>query len=600
MLLYGLLYLTGYDLPMEELQQFRQWDSKTPGHPEHGLTPGVETTTGPLGQGFANGVGMAMAQAHMAAVFNRPEHEIVDHWVYGIVSDGDLMEGVASEAASLAGHLRLGRLIYLYDDNHISIEGSTQITFTEDRLARFRAYGWHTQSVTDGNDLDAIEAAIRAAQAETERPSIIAVRTAIGYGSPNKQGTAQAHGEPLGAEEVLLTKQNLGWPLEPTFLVDDEILDHFRQAQERGARSQATWQARFDAYAAAHPELASQWQRRQAGDLPPDWDSQVPAFAPDAKGVATRNASGSVLNALAARLPELIGGSADLAPSTKTLLKGTDDFQPGAYQNRNLRFGVREHAMAGTLNGMALYGGVRPFGATFLVFSDYARPSIRLAAMMEAPVIYVFTHDSIGVGEDGPTHQPVEQVAALRAIPGLTVIRPADARETAAAWRVAIQHRHGPVALILTRQSVPTLETTSEDPTQGVGLGGYVLMDWSEAGDDRRVILIATGSEVQLALAARSSLATQGVSARVVSLPSWELFEAQPQAYRDSVLPPAVTARVSIEAGVTWGWARYVGLQGVAIGLDRFGASSPFKTAMDQLGFNVDNVVAQALDVARG
>jgi transketolase len=597
MLLYSLLYLTGYDLPLEQLKQFRQWESQTPGHPEYGLTPGVETTTGPLGQGFSNGIGMAIAQAHMAATFNRPGHKIVDHTVFGIVSDGDLMEGVASEAASLAGHLKLGSIVYLYDDNHISIEGNTEITFTEDRLARFRAYGWHTQTVADGNDLDAIEAAIRAAQAETVRPSIIAVRTHIGYGSPNMQDTAEVHGAPLGEEEVLLTKQNLGWPTEPAFLVPDQVLAHFRQAGEIGAQAEASWQARFDAYAATYPELATEWTRRLSGELPDNWDVDLPVYTPESGAIATRNASGTAINALAPHLPELIGGSADLAPSTKTLMKVSDDFQPGSYQNRNLRFGVREHAMAAIVNGMALYGGLRPFGATFMVFADYMRASLRLAAMMEAPAIFVLTHDSIGVGEDGPTHQPVEQIASLRAIPHLTIIRPADAKETVAAWRWTVQHRDGPIVLALTRQKVPTLVETSDDPKTSIDRGAYILADWSSDSDARRIILIASGSEVQLALAARQVLANQGVAARVVSMPSWERFDAQPKAYREAVLPRDVLARVAVEAGVPMGWERYVGLQGAIIGLNRFGASSPFKTAMSNLGFSVDNVVDTALAV---
>ncbi|MGW8180470.1 MAG: transketolase, partial [bacterium] len=419
MLLYSLLHLTGYNLPLEQLRQFRQWGSLTPGHPEFGLTPGVETTTGPLGQGFANGVGLAMAQAHLAAVFNRPGHNIVDHYVYGIVSDGDLMEGVSSESASLAGHLKLGKLIYLYDDNHISIEGSTDLTFTEDRMARFRAYGWHTQSVDDGNDLEGIATAIRAAQDEKDSPSIIAVRTTIGFGSPNKADTSGVHGEPLGEEETRLTKQNLGWPDEPKFLVPDDVKDHFCEVSAKGQKKQAAWLDRFSSYASSFPQLATEWQRRLDGKLPEDWDAEIPRFETDPKGVATRSSAGAVLNAVAQRVPEIIGGSADLAPSTKTLIKGTGDFGPGAFNNRNIHFGVREHGMAGILNGMALYGGVRPFGATFMVFSDYARPSVRIAAMMKLPIVYVFTHDSVGVGEDGPTHQPVEHVAALRTIPGM-------------------------------------------------------------------------------------------------------------------------------------------------------------------------------------
>lgn len=595
MLLYSLLHLTGYDLPMSELQQFRQWGSMTPGHPEYGHAPGVETTTGPLGQGFAMGVGMALAEAHLAATFNRPGHTIVDHFTYALVSDGDLMEGVASEAASLAGHLKLGKLIYLYDDNHISIDGSTDLAFTEDRMARFRAYGWHTQTVVDGNDLDAIEAAIRAAQAEAERPSIIAVRTIIGFGSPNKANTAGVHGEPLGVDEVRLTKQNLGWPSDAAFLVPDDVLAHFREALSAGAAAQRHWQARFDAYAAEYPDLAAEWRRRAAGELPAGWDADLPRYEPSAKGEATRNVSGAVINALAPRLPELIGGSADLAPSNKTLIKGTGNFAAGAYGNRNLRFGVREHAMGAIANGMILHGGVRPYVATFLVFSDYMRPAIRLAALMGVAPIYIFTHDSIGLGEDGPTHQPVEQLAALRAIPNLVVLRPADAKETVAAWRLALQERRRPTALALTRQNVPTLAGTSDDPAEGVGRGGYVIADWTQAGSQERVILIGSGSEVQLALAARARLAEKNVAARVVSLPSWELFDAQPAAYREAVLPPDVAARVAVEAGVPLGWERYTGCRGAIVGIDRFGASAPYQTVYEKLGVTAEAVVAAAL-----
>ncbi|MCS6843817.1 MAG: transketolase [Caldilineales bacterium] len=600
MLLYSLLHLTGYDLPLSELQRFRQWGSMTPGHPEYRHAPGVETTTGPLGQGFANGVGMAMAEAHLAAVFNRPGFEVINHYTYAIVSDGDLMEGVASEAASLAGHLKLGKLIYLYDDNRISIDGSTDLTFTEDRMARFRAYGWHTQIVADGNDLDAIEAAIRAAQAETERPSIIAVRTVIGYGSPNKANTAAVHGEPLGPQEVLLTKQNLGWPTEPTFLIPDDVLAHFRRAREEGARRRAEWEATFAAYVQAYPDLAAELRRRLAGELPPDWDADLPRYQPSPKGDATRNVSGACINALAPRLPELMGGSADLAPSNKTLIKGTGDFAAGAYAHRNVRFGVREHGMGGIVNGMMLHGGVRPYGATFLVFSDYMRAAIRLSALMEIAPIWIFTHDSIGLGEDGPTHQPVEHLAALRAIPNLVVLRPADAKETVAAWRFAVRYRRGPVALALTRQSVPTLEGTSDDPDQGVGRGGYVVQDWPTDGAGPRAILIGTGSEVQLAVAAAGMLAERGVAARVVSLPSWELFDAQPLSYRQAVLPPEVTVRVAVEAGVTLGWERYVGCHGAVVGLDRFGASAPYQTLFKEFGLTAEAVAEKALALLSG
>jgi len=593
MLLYSLLHLTGYDLPLEELQSFRQWGSRTPGHPEYGLTAGVETTTGPLGQGFTNGVGMAIAEAYLAAYFNRPGHKIVDHYVYAIVSDGDLMEGVASEAASLAGHLRLGKLIYLYDDNRISIEGSTDLTFTEDRGRRFEAYGWHVQHV-DGYDLEGIAAAIGAAQADP-RPSLIVARTHIGYGSPNKQDTAGVHGAPLGEEELRLTKENLGWPTEPPFLIPDQALAHFRQAVEQGRAWEAKWQARFQAYAAEYPDLAEEWRMAVAGELPAGWDADLPTFKPEDGPLATRVASGKVLNAIATHLPTLIGGSADLEPSCKTYLNGYGDFSADNPGGRNLHFGVREHAMGGILSGMALHGGVIPYGGTFLVFSDYMRPSIRLAAMMELPVVYVFTHDSIGIGEDGPTHQPVEQLAALRAIPHLTVIRPADAAETVVAWRVALEHRKGPVALLLTRQKLPVLDRAVLAPADGLVRGAYVLAE--AEGERPDVILIATGSEVHPALAARERLAEQGVRARVVSMPSWEFFERQPQSYRDEVLPPEVTARLAIEAGVPQGWRRYVGDRGEVIGIEGFGASAPYKVLWEKYGFTAENVAARALEM---
>jgi transketolase len=611
MLLYSLLHLTGYDLPLSELQQFRQLGSQTPGHPEYGLTPGVETTTGPLGQGFGNGVGLAMAERFLAERFNRPGQAIVDHYTYGIVSDGDLMEGVGSETASLAGHLRLGKLIYLYDNNHISLAGSTDLTFTEDAAKRFESYDWHVQRVEDGNDLAAIGQAIAAAQAETERPSLIMVRTHIGYGSPHKQDTFEAHGSPLGEDEVRATKQALGWPLDPPFYIPGEALAHFRQAVARGRTWQAEWQQRFDAYAQEYPALASEFLRLLKGDLPDGWDANIPTFTTE-KPVPTRVASSQVLNAIAPKLPTLIGGSADLNPSTQTALKGQGDFQnpqvagPGTqgavggvwgYSGRNLHFGVREHAMGTILNGLALHGGIRPYGATFLVFSDYMRPPMRLAAMMKLPVIYVFTHDSVGLGEDGPTHQPVEQLAALRAIPGLTVIRPADANETAVAWRVAIVHRQGPVVLALTRQNVPVIDRTRYASAEGLARGAYVLAE--AASGQPAIILIAAGSEVPLALGAYEQLAQQGIAARVVSMPSWELFDQQPQAYRDEVLPPSVTARLAIEAGVPQGWHKYVGSAGEVIALNRFGASAPFKVLFEHFGFTVENVVRVACSVLR-
>lgn len=591
MLLYALLYLTGYDVSLDDLKQFRQWGSKTPGHPEYGLTPGVETTTGPLGQGFTNGVGMAIAAKHFEAVFNTPEHSIVDHWIYAIVSDGDLMEGITSEAASLAGHLRLGNLIYLYDNNHISIEGSTDLAFTEDVGRRFEAYGWHVQHVEDGNDLDAIDAAIRAAQAERSRPSLIMVTTTIGYGSPNKAGTAEVHGSPLGAEELALTKQALGWPQEPSFLVPDDVLAFFRQAVERGAAAQAAWQQTWDAWAQANPDRAALWRQMVEGEIGDEWEAHLPVFG-EGK-VATRNASGKVMNAIAPYVPGLIGGAADLEPSTKTYLNNYDAIAPGQYGGRNLHFGVREHAMGGIANGMAVYARLIPYTATFLVFSDYMRPAIRLAALSEFPVVFVFSHDSIGLGEDGPTHQPIEHIMSLRLIPRLDVIRPADANETAGAWRVAIQNRHAPTALLLTRQNVPVLPGDARAIWDGVERGAYVL---SEAeGGDPAVLLIATGSEVHLALDAQKLLAERGVPARVVSMPSWERFERQPQDYRDSVLPPAVTARVAIEAGVTLGWQKWVGPQGAVVGVDRFGASAPYQTIYKELGLTPEAIVESAL-----
>ena len=593
MLLYSLLHLTGYDLALDELKNFRQWGSKTPGHPEHGLTPGVETTTGPLGQGFANGVGMAIAERHLASVFNRPEHEIVNHFTYGIVSDGDLMEGVSHEAASLAGHLGLGKLIYLYDDNHISIEGSTEIAFTEDRLKRFAAYGWHVQQVPDGNDLEQLSAAIAAAREETQRPSFIAVRTHIGYGSPHKQDTAGAHGEPLGAEELKLTKQNLNWPAEPAFYLPEEAVSHFREALEKGAQLDRSWQEAFTVYQKAHPELAARWRQWMNGDLPEAWERDLPVFQADTKGVATRVASGKILNAIAARMTNLMGGSADLAPSTKTLIDNEDDFQPPGFEGRNMRFGVREHAMGAILNGMALHGGLIPYGATFLIFSDYMRPAIRLAALMKLHVIYVFTHDSIGLGEDGPTHQPIEQLAALRAMPNLKVVRPCDANETVEAWKAALKSNDGPVALVLTRQNLPVLDRTVAGPADGLQKGAYVVRDPQDSRPD--LLLMASGSEVHIALTAAAVLSDKGIAVRVVSMPCWELFEEQPEEYRRLVLPPEVTARLAIEAGSPQGWHRYVGSRGIVIGLTHFGASAPYEVLYDKFGLTPDHVVEESL-----
>ena len=608
MLLYSLLHLTGYDLSLEQIKQFRQWGSQTPGHPERGLTPGVETTTGPLGQGFGNGVGMAMAEAYLAARYNRPGFEIVNHFTYGVVSDGDLMEGVASEAAALAGHLKLGKLIYLYDNNRISLAASTELTFTEDCARRFEAYGWHAQALDDGNDLDAIDQALRAARGETARPSLILVRTHIGYGSPGKQDTFEAHGAPLGEEEVKLTKKKLGWPVEPPFYVPEEALAHFRETVRRGAKAETEWQDSFSTYARTFPDIAKELEQVIRGDLPEGWEAAIPNFPADGKGLATRVASGKVLNALAQKLPTLIGGSADLNPSTYTVLREMGDFQSPqrrvadiqgsaggvwSYAGRNLHFGVREHGMGATLNGMAAHGGIIPFGATFLIFSDYMRPTIRLAALMELRAIYVFTHDSIALGEDGPTHQPVEQLASLRAIPRLIVIRPCDANETAAAWRVAIETRDRPVALVLTRQNVPTLDRNQFAAAEGLRRGAYVLVDAPNGKPD--LILIGTGSEVPLVVAARQKLLEQKLHARVVSMPSWELFDAQPREYRDSVFPPSVRARLAVEAALPQGWHRYVGDGGNVIGVERFGASAPGNVVMEKLGFTVDHVVERAL-----
>jgi len=591
MLLYALLYLTGYDLSLDELKRFRQWESLTPGHPEHGPTPGVETTTGPLGQGFANGVGMAIAERYLAATFNTASGAVMDHYTYAIVSDGDLMEGIAAEAASLAGHLKLGKLIYLYDDNKISLDGSTEMAYTEDVAGRFAAYGWQVLRVADGNDLAAIEAAIKEAQADAGRPSLIMIRTVIGYGSPNKAGTAASHGAALGADEVKATKDNLGWPQEPDFLVPDDVLAHFRGAVERGKAAQASWQATWDAWAAAEPEKAATWKQMMSGELPAGWDADVPVFPTD-KAVATRIASSKVINALASRLPGLMGGAADLDSSTKTYINSDGDFQAGQYHNRNMRFGVREHAMGGIANGMAAHGGLIPYTATFAVFSDYMRPSMRLAALSKFRPIFVFTHDSIGLGEDGPTHQPIEQIMSLRLIPNLELIRPADANETAAAWRCAIQNTDHPTVLMFTRQNIPVLDPAL-GVAEGVERGAYVLADGPGGKVD--VIVIGTGSEVHIALEAQKLLAEKGVAARVVSMPSWERFERQPQTYRDSVLPPAVTARVAVEAGVTTGWQKWVGDRGAVVGVDRFGASAPYKEIYQHFGLTPERVAQEAL-----
>jgi transketolase len=612
MLLYALLHLTGYDLPLSELKLFRQWGSKTAGHPESHITPGVEVTTGPLGQGISNAVGMALAEAHLGARFNRPNHTIVDHFTYVIASDGDLMEGVASEACSLAGMLSLGKLIVLFDDNRISLAGSTVLTFTEDVEKRFQAYGWHVQRVDDGNDLEAINAALNTAKDELSRPSLISVRTIIGYGSPNKQGTFSAHGSPLGRDEVLAAKKNLGWPTEPEFLIPDDASEHLRRAVSNGRIKQGEWEAAFSRYSQAFPEPAAEFKRRLTGELPRGWENDLPAFKPDQKGIATRKASETILQALAPRIPELMGGSADLNPSTFTWLKGFGDFASPksssegvqglvggdwGYEGRNVHFGVREHAMGSIATGMGLHGGIIPYTATFLVFSDYMRPPIRLAALSGCRVIYVFTHDSIGLGEDGPTHQPVEQIMNLRAVPNLTVIRPADAAETVEAWRAALLRNNGPIALIFTRQGVPVLDRTGCQGAQALQKGGYIL--WESAKDKPQVILIGTGSETYIALEAGKKLAADSIGVRVVSLPSWELFDSQPQNYRDSVLPPEVKARVAVEAGTKLGWEHYVGLEGTVIGMNGFGASAPASVLYEKFGITVDHVAQAAKELIK-
>jgi transketolase len=605
-LLYSLLHLTGYDLSLDDLKEFRQWGSRTPGHPERGMTPGVEVTTGPLGQGLANAVGMATAEVQLAARYNRPDHSIIDHHTYALVSDGDLMEGVASEAASLAGHLKLGKLTCLYDDNAVTLSAGTDMTFSEDCAARFAAYGWHTVMLPDGNDLAAIDAALKAAREETDRPSLILVRTHLGYGSP-EQDSFKAHGSALGADSVRRTKQRLGWPTEPPFLVPADVLSHVREAVGRGERDESLWNAAMSRYAQAFPALADELRRRLRGELPPGWDADIPVFPADAKGIATRDASAAVINAVAPKLVDLVGGSADLDPSTRTALKGAGDFNPPpavaadlqgsagggwSYAGRNIHFGVREHAMGSTLNGLAAHGGFVPFGATFLIFSDYMRPPIRLAALMGLKVIYVFTHDSLALGEDGPTHQPVEQLANLRAVPDLVVIRPADANETAVAWRVALETRDRPVALVLTRQALPTLDRTRFAAADGLRRGAYVLRDAPRG--EPQLILMASGSEVTLMLAAAERLQQQGIAVRCVSMPSWELFEASTQADRDRVLPPAVSARLAIELGARQGWDRYVGPRGDMIGVERFGASAPAAIVLREYGFTVENVCARA------
>lgn len=587
-LLYSLLHLTGYDLSLDEIKNFRQWQSRTPGHPEYSLTPGVEATTGPLGQGLANAVGMAMAESILAERFNRPGHAIVDHYTYALAGDGDLMEGVAAEAVSLAGHLKLGKLIVLYDSNRITIEGKTSLTFSEDIPARFRACGWKTQVVTDGNDIEAVTAAIKAAREDIAAPSLIEVKTHIGFGSPNKQDSEKAHGEPLGDEELRLTKEKLGWPTDEEFLIPDEARNHFRRALDRGRQWQNKWQADFKVYKAEYPDEAAEFERVISGVLPDRWMAAMPAFSSDQGPLATRAVSGKILNAVAGGFSELIGGSADLAPSNKTRIADSGDYSAENRLGRNLHFGIREHAMGAISNGLALHRGLRPYCGTFLIFSDYMRPAVRMAALSKLPVIYIFTHDSLGVGEDGPTHQPVEQLMSLRAIPGLTVFRPADANETAAAWRYAVERQDGPVALILTRQKLPILDPIQYPQIpEGTSRGGYVLSDTDSSQID--LIIVATGSEVHLALEAQTRLADEGIGVRIVSIPGWPVFTAQTDEYRREVIPPDIPI-LAIEAGIELGWKSYVGSSVDVIGIDRFGASAPGKVVLEQYGFNLDNV----------
>jgi transketolase len=594
MMLYSLLHLTGYGLSLEDLQHFRQWESLTPGHPEYGVTPGVETTTGPLGQGFANGVGMAIAATRLAADFNRPGYELFNTFIYAIVTDGDLMEGVTAEAASLAGHLRMGSLIYVYDDNRITIEGSTDLAFTEDRGKRFEAYGWQVLHVEDGNDVKSIDAAIQTAKADP-RPSLIICRTHIGFGLPTRQDTAKAHGEPPGDEELDGAKLKAGWPVQPRFFVPDDVRAYFCQTLVRGARAEADWNEKAAAYRAAQPELGAELDRRLARRLPEGWEVKLPEFPADPKGMASRAASGTVINALAGVLPELIGGSADLAPSTNTLMKGVPDYQADSRAGRNLHFGIREHAMGSLVNGMALTPGFIPYGATFLVFSDYMRGALRISALSKIPSVWIFTHDSVGVGEDGPTHQPVEHIMSLRLIPNLLVIRPCDANEVSQAWKIAIERQSGPTALILTRQNLPTLDRSVLSPASGLARGAYVLADIGDGQPE--IILMASGSEVSLALDAGFKLGAEGRNVRIVSFPCWELFAAQDAAYREQVLPAGVRARLAIEAGVSTGWEKWVGDQGAVIGIDRFGASAPAKTVFENYGFSVQHVLDEVQKV---
>ena len=592
MLLYSLLYLTGYDLTLDDIKQFRQWGSRTPGHPEYGHAPGVETTTGPLGQGLGNAVGMAMAAKHLAAVYNRPGHEIVDHRIYVLCSDGDMQEGISHEAAALAGHLGLGNLIVLYDSNNVTLDGPAPLSMSDDLAERFASYGWHVQSVPEGMNVEAVAAAIQNAITVTDRPSLIICHTIIGYGAPHKQGTSSAHGAPLGADEVRLVKQNFGWDPDQSFVVPEEALAHMRRAVERGRQLEAEWQQRFEAYRRAYPDLAAQWERTQAGRLPDDWDRDLPTFAPADGPIATRDASQAVINALARRVPELFGGSADLSESTKTEIKDGGAFERETPAGRNIYFGVREHAMGAAVNGIVLHGGLRAFGGTFLAFYDYMRPPVRLAALMKIPAIFIYTHDSIGLGEDGPTHQPIEQLAGLRAVPQLWAFRPADANETAEAWRFALQHDDNyPVAIVLSRQKLPVIDRTRYASAAGLRRGAYVLAEAEGGAPD--AIIIATGSEVHVALAARERLASEGIRVRVVSMPCMGLFRHQPREYRDSVLPPSIRARVVVEAASPLGWHEWSGADGTIIAIDRFGASAPGDVVMREYGFTAEHIAEE-------
>ena len=588
MLLYSLLHLTGYNISLEDIKNFRQWESITPGHPEYGITPGVETTTGPLGQGFANGVGMAIAEAHLSDTFNRTDFNIIDHYTYGIVTDGDLMEGVASEAASLAGHLRLGKLIYFYDDNRISIDGSTDITFTEDRSKRFEAYGWQIINVNNGNEISQIDKAIKAAKNDP-RPSLIVCKTHIGYGLPTRQDTAKAHGEPPGEEEIRNAKINLGWPKDETFYIPDDVKLHFKNLIEKGIETENSWQQKFNSYMELFPKLANELTRRIENKLPENWEKNLPQFPPDEKGIASRAASGKVINSIAHAVPELIGGSADLTPSNKTWIDNSTAINPENFSGRNIHFGVREHAMGAIINGISYHKGLIPYGATFLVFSDYMRPAIRISALSNLNSIWVFTHDSIGLGEDGPTHQPVEHLAALRSIPNLVVMRPADANEVSESWRIALERNNGPTLLALSRQNLPTIDRNIYASSENVSKGAYVLKDFGQQKAD--VILMASGSEVSLIVEAASILENEGINVRVVSFPSWELFNLQDQSYKDSVLDPEIPIRIAVEAGISQGWEKWIGCKGTTISLDHFGASAPAKILFEKFGFTTNNII---------